>query len=64
MFHINLTRRCWDMLMSLLKRSTIALATTMMLAILAISSHPKLLSSLLLSNSCIGLLCSGIIIGL
>jgi hypothetical protein len=34
------------MLMSLLKMSTIALVATMMLAILAISPHPKLLNSL------------------
>jgi hypothetical protein len=52
------------MLMSLLKKNTIALVITMMLAILAISLHPELLSSLLLSNSCISLLCTGIIIGL
>jgi hypothetical protein len=42
------------MLMSLLKRSTVALAAAMMLAILAISPH----SSLLFSDSCIALLCS------
>jgi hypothetical protein len=45
MFHINLTRRHWDMLMSLLKRSTIVIIVAMMLAILAISPHPKLFSS-------------------
>jgi hypothetical protein len=33
------------MLMSLLKRNTFALAATMMLAIMAISPHPKLLNS-------------------
>jgi small-conductance mechanosensitive channel len=53
MFHRNLTRS-WDMLMSLLKRSTVALAAAMMLAILAISPH----TSLLFSDSCIALLCS------
>jgi hypothetical protein len=42
------------MLMSLLKRSTVALAAAMMLAILTISPH----SSLLFSDSCIALLCS------
>jgi hypothetical protein len=35
------------MLMSLLKRSTIALAIAMMFTILAISPHPELLSSFL-----------------
>jgi len=38
------------MLMSLLKRSTTALTATMMLAILAISPHPKLLSNFFLKK--------------
>jgi hypothetical protein len=46
------------MLMSLLKRSTIALAATMMLAILAISPHPKLLSSF---KKKIALVCCGVV---
>jgi hypothetical protein len=47
MFNRNLTRRSQDILMSLLKRSTVALAAAMMLAILAISPHPELFSGLL-----------------
>jgi len=38
------------MLMSLLERRTVALVFAMMFAILAISPHPKLLSSLFFSN--------------